>query len=69
MSKKTTIELRTSPHAHAGEDVVVIMRNVVYALLPICAFTVWQFGISALNRRSLNRQVRVTTTSSANALM
>ncbi|MCG7954980.1 MAG: RnfABCDGE type electron transport complex subunit D [Candidatus Thiodiazotropha endolucinida] len=48
MSKKPTIELRTSPHAHAGEDVVVIMRNVVYALLPICAFTVWQFGISAL---------------------
>jgi Na+-translocating ferredoxin:NAD+ oxidoreductase subunit D len=48
MSKKPTIELRTSPHAHTGEDVVVIMRNVVYALLPICAFTVWQFGLSAL---------------------
>jgi electron transport complex protein RnfD len=24
------------------------MRNVVYALLPICAFTIWQFGLSAL---------------------
>ncbi|MET0045598.1 MAG: RnfABCDGE type electron transport complex subunit D [Candidatus Thiodiazotropha sp. 6PLUC3] len=48
MSKKPTIELRTSPHAHAGEDVVIIMRNVVYALLPICAFTIWQFGLSAL---------------------
>ncbi|MES9852902.1 MAG: RnfABCDGE type electron transport complex subunit D [Candidatus Thiodiazotropha sp. L084R] len=48
MSKKPTIELRTSPHAHAGEDVIVIMRNVVYALLPICAFTIWQFGLSAL---------------------
>ncbi|MET0064992.1 MAG: RnfABCDGE type electron transport complex subunit D [Candidatus Thiodiazotropha sp.] len=46
--KKPTIELRTSPHAHAGDDVVRIMRNVVYALAPICAFTVWQFGLSAL---------------------
>jgi electron transport complex protein RnfD len=48
MRKKTTIELRTSPHAHAGGDVINIMRNVVYALLPICAFTIWQFGLSAL---------------------
>jgi electron transport complex protein RnfD len=48
MSKKPTIELRTSPHAHAGGDVVRIMRNVVYALLPICIFTIWQFGLSAL---------------------
>ncbi|MCU7804666.1 MAG: RnfABCDGE type electron transport complex subunit D [Candidatus Thiodiazotropha sp. (ex Lucinoma borealis)] len=48
MSKKPTIELRTSPHAHAGGDVVRIMRNVIYALLPICAFTIWEFGLSAL---------------------
>jgi len=48
MRKRPTIELRTSPHAHAGDDVVRIMRNVVYALLPICAFAVWQFGLSAL---------------------
>jgi electron transport complex protein RnfD len=48
MRKKSTIELRTSPHAHAGGDVVRIMRNVVYALLPICIFTIWQFGLSAL---------------------
>ncbi len=26
----------------------MIMRHVVYALLPICAFSVWLFGISAL---------------------
>ncbi len=25
-----------------------IMRNVVYALLPVCAFSIWQFGLSAL---------------------
>jgi Na+-translocating ferredoxin:NAD+ oxidoreductase subunit D len=48
MSKKPTIELRTSPHAHAGDDVARIMRHVVYALLPICGFTIWEFGLSAL---------------------
>jgi electron transport complex protein RnfD len=26
----------------------MIMRHVVYALLPVCAFSVWVFGISAL---------------------
>lgn len=42
-----SIELRTSPHQHSGRDVPVIMRNVVYSLLPICAFSVWQYGLSA----------------------
>src|SRR5689334_10676438 len=42
------IELRTSPHMHVARSVDVIMRNVVYALLPICAYSVWLFGISAL---------------------
>lgn len=42
------IELRTSPHIKAAPTVEQIMRNVVYALLPISAFAVWQFGISAL---------------------
>ena len=45
---KTKIELRTSPHLHSVSTVNVIMRNVVYALLPICGFAVYQFGISAL---------------------
>jgi electron transport complex protein RnfD len=40
--------LRTSPHLREAPRVNVIMRNVVYALLPICAFSVWQFGISVL---------------------
>jgi electron transport complex protein RnfD len=48
MKNKPQIELRTSPHAHGADDVVKIMRNVVYALLPICAWSVWQFGLSAL---------------------
>ncbi len=42
-----SIELRTSPHQHSGRDVPVIMRNVVFAMLPICAFSVWQYGLSA----------------------
>ena len=45
---KTKIELRTSPHLHPAPAVNVIMRNVVYALLPICGFAIYQFGISAL---------------------
>ncbi len=40
--------LRTSPHLRKTPPVDEIMRNVVYALLPVCAFAVWQFGISVL---------------------
>ncbi len=42
------LRLRTSPHIHSGASVEGIMRNVVYALLPVCAFAVYQFGLSAL---------------------
>jgi len=42
------IEIRTSPHIKTGTHVNDIMRHVVYALLPLCAFAVYQFGISAL---------------------
>ena len=42
------IEVRTSPHFHAERSVDMIMRNVVYALLPICIYSVWLFGASAL---------------------
>jgi electron transport complex protein RnfD len=45
---KTKIELRASPHLRPAPSVNVIMRNVVYALLPICVFAVYQFGISVL---------------------
>lgn len=44
----TVVEIRTSPHVHSGRSVDQIMRNVVYALLPICCYAVWLFGISAL---------------------
>jgi len=48
MIRSTVIEIRTSPHLHADRSVDMIMRNVVYALLPICAYAVWLFGVSAL---------------------
>ena len=47
-AKRPLIELSTSPHVSAPQDVTVIMRNVVYALIPICAYAVYQFGISVL---------------------
>jgi electron transport complex protein RnfD len=40
--------LRTSPHLRATPPVEAIMRNVVWAVLPVCAFAVYQFGISVL---------------------
>ena len=43
----TVIEVRTAPHMHSGRSVDRIMRNVVYALLPMCFYSVWLFGISA----------------------
>lgn len=43
-----SIELRAAPHQHAPRDVPTIMRHVVYSLLPLCAFSVWQYGLAAL---------------------
>ncbi len=42
------IELRTSPHMKGALSLPQIMRHVIYALLPICAFAIYQFGVSAL---------------------
>jgi electron transport complex protein RnfD len=41
------LELRSGPHLHAARSVEQIMRNVIYALLPLCAFGVYAFGLSA----------------------
>ena len=46
--KVPIIEVRTSPHVRHTPSVDQIMRNVVYALLPVCGFAIWQFGISAV---------------------
>jgi hypothetical protein len=43
----TTLELRSAPLLHTPRTVEQIMRHVVYALLPLCAFAVYAFGLSA----------------------
>jgi electron transport complex protein RnfD len=49
MSKRSrTLEIHTSPHIASGASVDVIMRNVVFALLPVAAFAVYSFGLAAL---------------------
>lgn len=42
------IEIRSAPHVKAPRSVEMIMRHVVWSLLPVCAFYVVQYGISAL---------------------
>jgi len=42
------VEIHTSPHLKKSITVDQIMRNVVYALLPVCAWSVYQFGVSVL---------------------
>ena len=46
--KERVLEIDTSPHIATGASVETIMRNVVYALLPACAFSVYVFGLTAL---------------------
>jgi electron transport complex protein RnfD len=43
-----TLEIHSSPHIASGASVDVIMRNVVWALLPVAAFAVYSFGLAAL---------------------
>ena len=43
-----TVEIRPAPHVRGERTVEKIMLNVVWSLLPICAFYVFQYGISAL---------------------
>jgi len=46
--KSPLTELRTSPHVKRAVSIEKIMFNVVLSLLPIAAFSVWQYGLSAL---------------------
>ncbi len=48
MNEPLRLELRTSPHVVKDNSVERIMFHVVLALLPIAAFSVWQYGLSAL---------------------
>lgn len=44
---KKFLEIGSSPHITSGDSVDVIMRNVVFALLPVCLFSVYSFGTAA----------------------
>jgi electron transport complex protein RnfD len=48
MARVQVLELRSSPHLRSGSAVDVIMRNVIWALLPTAAFAVYSFGLAAL---------------------
>lgn len=41
------LEIASSPHVTSGASVDTIMRNVVLALLPVCAFSIYAFGLAA----------------------
>jgi len=43
-----TLHISTSPHIVKGSSTDAIMQNVVLALLPVAAFSVYSFGLSAL---------------------
>jgi electron transport complex protein RnfD len=43
-----TIEIRSAPHIKGPKSVEQIMRHVVWSLMPICAFYIYQYGLSAL---------------------
>jgi Na+-translocating ferredoxin:NAD+ oxidoreductase subunit D len=43
-----TLHISSSPHINKGISTDTIMRNVVYALLPVVLFAIFSFGINAL---------------------
>jgi electron transport complex protein RnfD len=43
-----TLHISTSPHLRKGISTSDIMRNVVYALMPVAAFSIYAFGLNAL---------------------
>jgi electron transport complex protein RnfD len=47
VTREHILEIRTSPHIASGHSVEKIMRNVVFALLPVAAFSVALFGLPA----------------------
>lgn len=45
---RRTLRISTSPHVKSGASVDIIMRNVVYALLPVSVYSIYIFGLPAL---------------------
>ena len=48
MRSGKTLTIRSSPHIASVSSVDTIMFNVVLALLPVCAYAVFAFGLAAL---------------------
>ncbi len=48
MTTAGTLTIRSSPHLASGNSVDTIMFHVVLALVPVCVFAVWIFGLAAL---------------------
>lgn len=44
---RKNLDIGSSPHITSGDSVEVIMRNVVYALVPVCIFAIYSFGSAA----------------------
>jgi electron transport complex protein RnfD len=42
------VEIRTGPYVKRERTVEQIMLNVVYAIIPICLFSAYQYGLSAV---------------------
>ena len=45
---KKTLDISSSPHIVKGRSIEDIMKNVVWALLPVVFFSVYSFGLNAL---------------------
>ena len=45
---KKTLDISSSPHIYKGRSTNQIMKNVVWALLPVVLFSVYSFGLNAL---------------------
>ena len=43
-----TLQISTSPHVNKGVQTHDIMRNVVFAMIPVAFFAVYSFGLNAL---------------------
>ncbi len=45
---RKTLDISSSPHIRKGVSTAEIMKNVVWALLPVVAFSIYAFGLNAL---------------------
>lgn len=48
MAQQKTLDIHSSPHIASGASVEIIMRHVVYALIPTTCFAVYVFGLAGL---------------------